>query len=395
MLYSPTFFTMAFANFSVLCSFGVFFLFPLFISQCGGRQSDIGIIMGAFVLASVLCRPAIAHMIDRIGRKRSFTIGSFIMTLLPLTYLGLEGSLSTFFFPLLLIRIAHGVGMAISITASFTYALDIVPENRRNEGIGMYGISGLLGTAVGPMIAEALIGKFGFDSAFWAASAMAGIGFLAHLPLKETFVISGSWRQATFFGVLRKSRVLTVAMLSFLFGFGLAGSNGFVSPFISEHHFAVVSLYYVSYSSAAILTRLIGGRFADQIGEDRIIPYALTATSAGLLSLIFINGNAMLVLSGAMTGLGHGFLFPSLVALAMREEPAAIRGKITGVFTGGLDTGCFIGSIALGYIGEWAGYRTLFLSAGLVLFMAVALFHYRGSVGAHRTDKGKIQNALR
>ena len=127
----------------------------------------------------------------------------------------------------------------------------------------------------------------------------------------------------------------------------------------------VISLYYISYSSSAVLTRLIGGRLADRIGEDGIIPNALILTGAGLLFLILLEGNVILILSGLMSGCGHGFLFPCLNSLALRDEPAHIRGKINGVFTGGIDAGVFLGSIMLGYIGEWAGFRVLFLVAGV------------------------------
>jgi MFS family permease len=68
-LYTRTFLTMSLANFFTSSSFGSFFLFPLFISNLGGSKLDIGIVMGVFSLSSVLSRPWISSMIDRIGRK--------------------------------------------------------------------------------------------------------------------------------------------------------------------------------------------------------------------------------------------------------------------------------------------------------------------------------------
>ena len=106
-LYSPPFIRMAFANFCNVASFGGFFLFPLFVSNHGGSEADSGIIMGTFSLSSVLCRPWISEMVDRIGRKRSYTIGCLIMSVLPLTYLLFRGDLETFYLPLLLIRFFH------------------------------------------------------------------------------------------------------------------------------------------------------------------------------------------------------------------------------------------------------------------------------------------------
>jgi len=377
MLYNTTFITMALANLFAVSSFGAFFLFPLYIINHGGSKSDIGIIMGIFALSAVLCRPWISTMVDRIGRKRSYTVGCIIISILPLLYLLLRGSLSEFYLPLLFLRVIHGVGVAICFTAAFTYIADIVPPDRLNEGIGMFGVTGLIGLAIGPVVAEIIIGRFGFDVFFLATAGIAAMGFVLHLPLRESYRRSTHESSVSFFSVMFRKRTLTVAMLAALFGFGLSATIGFVSPFAREQAITFISLYFICYSGAAVLTRFFGGRLADRVGEDRIIPYALALTGAGLFALIFLEGNAVLIIAGLMSGCGHGFLFPCLNALAIRDEPIDIRGKITGVFTGGIDAGAFVGSLMLGYIGEWAGFRVLFFTAGLALLLGLAVYRFR------------------
>jgi MFS family permease len=377
MLYTPSFLMMSFASFFTVSSLGAFFLFPLFIKEHGGSKADIGILMGAFALASVLCRPWISEMIDRMGRKRSYTIGCTIMSGLPLTYLLFQGDLSHFYLPLLLVRIIHGVGLAFCFTSSFTYIADIVPEERLNEGIGMFGVTGLSGLAIGPFIAEIIIRDFGFSTFFLAAAGLGALGLLLHLPLPESYVQSSEESSQSFFTVLIRRKTLTVALLAFLFGFGLAAAGSFVSPFAKEKEIAIISLYFLCYSSAAIITRLLGGRLADRVGEERLIPPALILTGGGLFMLIFLGGNVILGLSGFISGCGHGFLFPCLNSLAIRNEPVNIRGKINGVFTGGIDAGAFVGSVILGYIGEWAGFPTLFFAAGLALIIGLGIYKIR------------------
>jgi predicted MFS family arabinose efflux permease len=44
-----------------------------------------------------------------------------------------------------------------------------------------------------------------------------------------------------------------------------------------------------------------------------------------------------------------------------------VRGKITGIFTGGIDGGIFTGSLILGLVGEWLGLSVLFVCAGLLV----------------------------
>jgi MFS family permease len=333
MLYSPPFITMAFANLFTVSSFGTFFLFPLFITGHGGSKSDIGVIMGVFALSSVLCRPWISDMIDRIGRKRSYTSGCMIMSILPLTYLLFRGELSHFYLPLILVRAFHGVGLAICFTAVYTYIADIVPEGRLNEGIGMFGITGITGLAIGPIIGETIIRTFGFPIFFLAATGMATLGLLLALHLPESFKSVSHESTQSFFSVLIERSPLTVAVLALLFGVSSSASGSFVSPFAKEQDLAFISLYYISYSSAAILTRLFAGRVADRVGEERIMPHAQILTGGGLLILILLGGNTILALSGFLLGCGHGLLFPCLNALAIRDQPIDIRGKITGVLS--------------------------------------------------------------
>ncbi|MGD9040764.1 MAG: MFS transporter [Desulfobacteraceae bacterium] len=377
MLYSPAFLLMSAANFFTVSSFATFFLFPLFVTAHGGSKADIGIIMGAFALSSVLCRPWISVLIDRIGRKISYTIGCLIMSILPLTYPFFQGELSDFYLPLLLVRVIHGVGLAFCFTSAFTYIADIVPKERLNEGIGMFGVTGLSGLAIGPFTAEIIIRNFGFSALFLAATGLGVLGLLLHLPLKESFSRASEQSSQSFFSVLMRRRTLTVAFLALLFGFGLSATGGFVSPFAKEKAIAFISLYFLCYSSAAVITRLLGGRVADRVGEERIIPYALVMTGAGLFMLIFLGGHWILALSGIMSGCGHGFLFPCLNTLAIRNEPIEIRGKINGVFTGGIDGGAFVGSVILGYIGEWAGFQVLFFAAGLAFLLGLEIYRIR------------------
>ena len=171
--------------------------------------------------------------------------------------------------------------------------------------------------------------------------------------------------------------MFTVGLLALLFGVALAATGNFVTPFATQQGIGFISLYYIAYSSSAVITRLLGGKLADAIGEETIIPYATVITSVGILMLMFLDGDLVLLVSGLFSGCGHGFLFPCLNSLAIRDEPISIRGKITGVFTGAIDAGAFLGSVILGYIGEWFGTRVIFLMAGITLLLGLVILRIR------------------
>lgn len=368
-LYTPAFAALFIANLALVSSYAAFFLFPLFIIERGGSDKDIGIIMGIFALASALSRPWVAEMIDRIGRKRSYSIGCIMMTLLPLLHLLLQGPLKHYYALLLLLRIVHGIGLAICFTSVFTFIIDLIPVQRLNEGIGIFGTSGLIGLALGPLITEPLLLNYGFSFFFLATSGLAAAAFLLHLPVPDQhrLLASSTPASASFFTLLKTRKMLVSGGIALLFGVGLAASGNFIAPFAQSKNLSFVSIYFFAYATAAVVTRILLGRLADRVGEVQIIPWGLGIAAGGLFMVPLVNNGLMLLLVGFMFGVGHGLLFPALNAMAIRDEPYSARGKVTGIFTGGIDSGAFIGAIMLGIIGDLAGYTSLFLCAALLL----------------------------
>jgi hypothetical protein len=123
----------------------------------------------------------------------------------------------------------------------------------------MFGVTGLIGMAVGPIIAETIIRKFSFFIFFLITGGMGTLGLLLHIHLPESHARSSRVSSQSFFSILLRGKTLTVALLALLFGFGLSAFIGFASPFAREQDIAFISLYYISYSGAAVLTRFLGG----------------------------------------------------------------------------------------------------------------------------------------
>lgn len=380
-LYTRSFVCLSLANFAHVASFAAFFLFPLIISQHGGNRQDIGIIMGVFAFAAAVSRPWIADMIDRMGRKKTYTLGCLILTTMPLLHLLLSGNISADYPWLLIIRVIHGIGLAACFTSIMTFIVDLIPVERLNEGIGIFGSSGLVALAVGPMIAEFFLDHFGVSAFFLCASGMAGCALLLQATVKEQPQpeLSSQDDSLSFFDLLKTRKHLVTAGLALLFGIGLAATGNFIAPFAEDRALSVISTYYLAYSCAAVSIRFVSGKVADRIGEEQIIPWALILAASGLFLVPAISGNLMLLFVGFVFGLGHGLLFPALNAMAIRNEPYSVRGKVTGIFTGGIDSGSFLGAFLLGAIGQFGGYNLLFSAAGAILLSGIILFRFRPS----------------
>ncbi len=374
-LFSKQFIIMWIANFCFLTSQSCFFLFPLFIIDHNGNQADIGILMAALPLSSILLRPWISEMIDQVGRRLSYIIGSAIMGILPFVYMLFQGSIDDIYLPLFIIRLIHGIGVALGFTASITYIADITPPQRLNQGLGIFGVAALVGLAAGPTIAEPVIQALGFDAFFMTAAGFGLVSMLLTFFVAESLVSTTRHAESiSFFTVLKRKKVLWGAVLSIFMGIGGGVQGAFVSPYGRYLGLTGVSFYFIAYSIAAVLVRVFGSKLTDRHGEEKIIPWAFIIMGTGFLILVGVTNIWMLTLAGFVTGVGHGFLFPCLNTLMIRGEMVEIRGKISGAFSGGMDSGMFLGTFTMGFVGEWLGYRLIFILTFIALILAPILF---------------------
>lgn len=360
-------------TFAGTTALGIFYLFPLFVLDLGGNKSDIGILMGVMSLSAVGVRPWISGRVDRIGRKAAFHLGCMILAGVSIVHIYFVGPIDSVFYLLMLLRFIYGIGLGLVIVASLTFATDLVPPQRLNEGLGLFGIMPLLGIAVGPVIGEVILNTYGFTGMFSAAACTSGVAMLLVLPIKEEFRSGSGGKRGGFFAVIKYPVVWRMTLVILTFGVAFAAHGGFVAPF-AESRSLTVSIYFITYSAAAVTSRLFGGRLVRHFGESKVIPAALLIMGCGFLWLVQVDTHIGLAVTGLLAGSGHGIFFPSIMALSVRSIHAGDRGKITGVITGGVDAGVLIGSFSLGQLGEIFGFQILFTVAATFVFLGFALF---------------------
>ena len=76
------------------------------------------------------------------------------------------------------IRIIQGVGWGLSTTASGTIATDLIPANKRGEGLGYYGLSANLALALGPALGLALTEVITFAQLFFICAVFGLTAFI-------------------------------------------------------------------------------------------------------------------------------------------------------------------------------------------------------------------------
>jgi predicted MFS family arabinose efflux permease len=360
------------AGFLCFTALGMFYLFPLFVIELGGSKSDIGILMGVMALSAVCVRPWVSGLVDRLNRKAAFAIGCGLIAFISAAHIYVIAPIEKIFFLLVLMRFVYGMGLGFIIVSSLTLASDLIPPRRLNEGLGIYGVMPLLGIAVGPVIGEAIIAVWGFSGMFLSAIGVCAVSMLFLMPIREPFREKTDHQRDGFFTVLSNPVVWRIGLVIITFGVAFAAHGSFVAPF-AESRSLSVSVYFLTYSAAAVISRLFGGRLASSFGESRMIPVSLLGMGIGFLCLAQTSGYMGLVVTGMLAGAGHGIFFPSVLAFSVRSVDAGDRGKVTGIITGCVDAGMLIGSFSLGFLGDMFGFSVLFTVAAFCVLVGVFL----------------------
>jgi MFS family permease len=339
---------------------------------------DVGLVVGAFSLTSVFCRPIAGRLADHRGRRIVLAGGALAMALGGVLYL-LSDSVLT----LVAARLMVGVGEGSLYTAGATWAVDLLPVERHGFALGVFGLAVWGGLSLGPVAGELLRANSGYD-AVWALTALAPLAaclIAAVLPAPARAVsASGPSRLA----LLPRAARRPGAALA-LANFGYAALAGFVVLDLRSRGIGGGAGVFTAFAVAVFASRVVLSRVPDRAGARA------TATAAALiealgLSLVALASSLAAAIAGALVvGVGFSMLFPSLALMVVGEVGADRRGSALGAFTAFFDVGVGLGAPLAGAIASFAGYPAVFLgaAAAAVLAAILAALPRQAAVSAH------------
>ncbi|MFI5309260.1 MAG: MFS transporter, partial [Polyangiales bacterium] len=144
-------------------SFGLHF--PGFFAQLGAGEAEIGRIMSVQALAAMAAGPAVGRLMDRRGRRVVILSGCALYVLAASLYLAIS-ALGPFVY---FVRLLEGVSGTMLYASLFTFAADLVPAQRRTEGLALFGASGLAPMALSGALGDAILAVGSYRGIFLAA----------------------------------------------------------------------------------------------------------------------------------------------------------------------------------------------------------------------------------
>ena len=368
-LFTARFFVMCGFTFTVfLSAFMLFPTAPFRIVSLGGTKFAAGLFLGFLTYASAASAPFTGALADRLGKRRLLVICGFALVAFSAAY-----ALTRSYWVPLLLAIVHGCFWSGLLSASAAYLTDIIPESRRAEGIGYWGLSTNFALAVAPSMGLWLLRR---DWLWVCAAAMVlnlvMTGIAWSLPEHEA---PAAAREAPLFSrELIEWRVLKIAGTLFLYSFGYGAIMSFSALYADAMGVTPKAIYFTILAFGVILVRPFSGRLADRAGHRRVLMPSLLLIAAGIGLLAIATTRAGFVLSAAVFAGGFGTAYPAFVAHVMKHVDPRRRGAAFGSILAAFDTGIGTGSILTGFLTERFGFHVAFALAAALAALSLPYF---------------------
>ncbi len=337
---------------------------PMFIKQLGGSESQVGFIIGVFTISAVILRPIVGGLMDRYGRRVFIISGLLFFAITMYFYDWVTGIIF-----LVVLRIFHGISWAIATTSIGTAVTDVIPQSRRGEGMGWYGLAMTLGMALGPIVGLWVAKSFSFHYLFLLCTALAIIAFILAFGTKIPAVQYTSKKPISFF----EKTVLPIAIVTFFLSLTFGGITTFLPLFATKIQ-VNAGTFFLVYAITLIIIRPLAGKISDKHGEGIIIVPALVTMIIALLVLTLTKGIVGLVIAAILYGIGFGSAQPALQVATIRLAPPEKRGVANATFFTAFDLGIGLGSIILGFVSQLMGYQMLFIVCAVFGFVSMLIF---------------------
>ena len=367
---------------------------PLFTTEILlGDTFAVGIVSGAFAVASLLMRPFSGRLADRRGRRIALLIGAAISVAAAAGHL-FASSIEI----LIVMRVALGIGEALFFVAGLAAATDLAPDNRRGEAISLVSLSLYLGIAIGPLLGEAIRGAASYPAVWIATAALylgsVGLSWLVPETLQRTPEPVGGVGAARTRHPLIHPRGIVPGLLALCGVWGMGPFFAFIPLMVGELGIGSSAPYLGAFAMVVVVLRLVGARLPDQLGATTLTSAALVATGVGLVISGLAVAKAIPVGEGLMLGTivfacGVAFTMPAILAMAVVGVAPDERGAVMGTAGLFVDAAFGLSPAVLGFLATFTDYPATFVVSAVIAAIGAGYLLLRRP-GAPVTAPGTI-----
>ena len=381
MLWNRNFILVNLGNFLMYNAFYMLLpILPLYLANhLHASESIIGTILSLYTIAALITRPVAGFWLDKASRKPLMMCFYLFYISMCLSYT-LAATLGLFF----IIRFVHGIAFGCSTVGINTMAVDIIPWERRGEGLGIYTSSTSLAMATGPLISLFMYENgIEFNTIFIAVFCVGLTGFLATANIKPGKDVQRSTRKFSISSLLlRKGLPVAAVMVLLTFGYGI------ITVYLSIYAKEEVGLtqgtgYYFTIFSAGLVAARLSSSMILRSGKY-IMVFALGIISLiiGFFIVAFILNPTAFYSSAIFMGIGYGLISPTAQTMIINLGEDTERGAANATYLTFFDLGVGAGVFCGGIIAQYSNYSTAYAVGfaltilGLVYLLTLIRKHF-------------------
>lgn len=348
-------------------------LLPLYLSETFGATKDtIGIVLSGYTVAALIVRPFCGYVVDSFSRKKVLMLCLSGFAVFFAGYIA-TGTILMF----AICRTLHGGPFGAVTVANSTCAIDVLPSSRRNEGIGLYGLSNNFAMAIAPSIGIYLHNMVdSYMILFWIAFVVAIsavlIAWTIRLPEKDIIRNKEKLSLDRFFLTRAWLLAINIAMFGFCWGV--------LSNYLAIYSKEVLSItggtgtYFALLSMGLFSSRLQGRKALSQGKLTQNAAEGMLISLVGFTLFVAIPHPVAYYLSAILIGLGNGHLYPAFLNMFVHVARHDQRGTANSSILTGWDLGFGIGCLLGGIVAEHFGYTATFWMVAAENALSVILF---------------------
>jgi predicted MFS family arabinose efflux permease len=363
----------------VLCFFAqfafssVFFILiptiPIYLSRLGTTDAGIGILVGVLSVSSLILRPLVGRALLKIPEKRFMIGGSLLYTFSSIAYLFAKP-----FWPILIVRVFQGTGLAVFQTASFTLITRISPDAHRGQSLGYFYLAINIAFALAPSIGMYTMNLFDSTVIFLVCTGFSlcslfitfKLGRIQGVPLENESLTDQPF-------ITREA--LPPATMAFMGNIIWGAVTAFFPLFALSHGMSNPGFFFAAMALTLILGRAFGGRILDLYRREKVILPCLIAQIIAMGLLTFSTTFPMFILVAVIWGIGTAFFYPTLVAYTI-DLASSSRGPAMGTYLALSDFGAGMGSVMMGIILQLTNYPIMFFCLALTGVINLLYFYF-------------------
>ena len=387
-IWSKYYFAIVFANFFVAsCMNFHTAVTTLYVVSLGGTATYAGLLLTCFTFTGVFMRIISGKLLDKNGRRKIITFGLVI-------YAVATALLTIPWLPQLpFSRALQAVGYSMASTGLTVAVTDVLPFNKMSEGIGYSGLVESLSSAVGPgfalwlyntagnyasvyyfsvlMMAAAvillLVFRYEDDKGFFDRKRQyeEALGIMQEPPAPQEELKSIKKRSLA---DLFEKKAVPSLLTALFYSLAMSAKIAYLVLFAQNIGIGNAGLFYTFEAISTVLARIVCGRVADRFGPNSVLLPGLFCSILNYVLLFLSPGHLVLFfIAGAVSGFGHGAIYPTLHAQAVRGVPMKRRGAAVATYMIAFDIGIGFGGLIWGAIADRIGFAGIFLGcAGCV-----------------------------